>query len=255
MTNWENIRQEWETTDITFVDLAEKHNIKTSTVRSRKNREKWQRGIPNIKSAAKNPKIHRDYNGNKVCTTCNKELPATPEHFHRDNRVQSGLRANCKECCKKQRKLSYAKNRELLIKQAKRWRAKNGAEWREENRKLLNKRGQERRAKKKRLPHTLTVEQWTNTKKYFNDSCAYCGISEQEHREKYEQVLHQEHIIPLSKGGGYTKNNIIPSCHRCNASKGDGYLNDWYHTQEYYTNKRENKILEFIESLKEEGVS
>ena len=43
MTNWENIRQEWETTDITFVDLAEKHNIKTSTVRSRKNREKWQR--------------------------------------------------------------------------------------------------------------------------------------------------------------------------------------------------------------------
>lgn len=43
MTNWENIRQEWETTDITFVDLADKHNLKTSTVRSRKNREKWQR--------------------------------------------------------------------------------------------------------------------------------------------------------------------------------------------------------------------
>lgn len=43
MTDWKKIRQEWETTDITFVDLAEKHNIKTSTVRSRKNREKWQR--------------------------------------------------------------------------------------------------------------------------------------------------------------------------------------------------------------------
>ena len=43
MTDWKKIRQEWETTDITFIDLAEKHNIKTSTVRSRKNREKWQR--------------------------------------------------------------------------------------------------------------------------------------------------------------------------------------------------------------------
>jgi len=43
MTDWEKIREEWETSDITFVDLADKHNLKTSTVRSRKNREKWQR--------------------------------------------------------------------------------------------------------------------------------------------------------------------------------------------------------------------
>ena len=48
MTNWEKIRAEWETTDITFVDLADKHNLKTSTVRSRKSREKWQRN-KNIK--------------------------------------------------------------------------------------------------------------------------------------------------------------------------------------------------------------
>lgn len=43
MTDWKKIKNEWETTDIAFVDLAEKYNIKTSTVRSRKNREKWQR--------------------------------------------------------------------------------------------------------------------------------------------------------------------------------------------------------------------
>ena len=43
MTDWKKIREEWETSDITFVDLADKHNLKPSTVRSRKNREKWQR--------------------------------------------------------------------------------------------------------------------------------------------------------------------------------------------------------------------
>src|SRR5690554_20693 len=43
MTDWKKIREEWETSDITFVDLADKYNLKTSTVRSRKNREKWQR--------------------------------------------------------------------------------------------------------------------------------------------------------------------------------------------------------------------
>lgn len=48
MTDWKKIREEWETSDITFVDLADRHNLKASTVRSRKNREKWQRN-KNIK--------------------------------------------------------------------------------------------------------------------------------------------------------------------------------------------------------------
>lgn len=41
--NWLEIKAEFEGTDITMKALAEKHNIKPSTLRSRKNREKWQR--------------------------------------------------------------------------------------------------------------------------------------------------------------------------------------------------------------------
>ncbi|MFD1203576.1 terminase small subunit [Sporosarcina contaminans] len=44
MANWEKIREEWESSEITFKDLAEKHGLKDSTIRSRKNREKWSRG-------------------------------------------------------------------------------------------------------------------------------------------------------------------------------------------------------------------
>lgn len=43
MPDWNEIRKEWETSEITFKDLAEKHGVKDSTIRSRKNREKWQR--------------------------------------------------------------------------------------------------------------------------------------------------------------------------------------------------------------------
>lgn len=39
--NWEEIQREYEETDITMKDLAEKHDVKSSTLRSRKNREKW----------------------------------------------------------------------------------------------------------------------------------------------------------------------------------------------------------------------
>lgn len=42
MTNWDVIRKEFETSDITMADLARKHDVKVSTLRSRKNREKWE---------------------------------------------------------------------------------------------------------------------------------------------------------------------------------------------------------------------
>lgn len=42
---WEQVRREFETTNITMKALAERHNIKPSTLRSRKNREDWQRNI------------------------------------------------------------------------------------------------------------------------------------------------------------------------------------------------------------------
>lgn len=41
--NWEKIRKEFETSDITMADLAKKHKVKPTTLRSRKNRESWQR--------------------------------------------------------------------------------------------------------------------------------------------------------------------------------------------------------------------
>lgn len=48
MIDWNIIRQEWETSDVSFVELAEKHELKPATIRSRKNREKWQRNATNV---------------------------------------------------------------------------------------------------------------------------------------------------------------------------------------------------------------
>lgn len=43
MPNWDEIRKEWETSNITLADLAEKHGVKLGTLKSRKSREKWSR--------------------------------------------------------------------------------------------------------------------------------------------------------------------------------------------------------------------
>lgn len=56
MTNWEAIREEWETTKITFKALAEKHGVKEGTLKSRRSREGWSRDATKSKKDAAVPK-------------------------------------------------------------------------------------------------------------------------------------------------------------------------------------------------------
>lgn len=66
MVNWEDIRNEWETTKITLAALAEKHNVKLGTLKSRKSRERWSRDATK-KDATKNATTNK-----KVATTGNE---------------------------------------------------------------------------------------------------------------------------------------------------------------------------------------
>jgi 5-methylcytosine-specific restriction endonuclease McrA len=55
---------------------------------------------------------------------------------------------------------------------------------------------------------------WEETKKHFNNKCAYCGS---------EGVLVIEHAIPINKEklGEHKIGNIIPACKSCNQNKAD----------------------------------
>lgn len=61
--NWEDIRKEYETTDITLKALADKYGIKLGTLKSRKSREGWSRE-PTKKDAT--PKKKKVANSKKV---------------------------------------------------------------------------------------------------------------------------------------------------------------------------------------------
>jgi hypothetical protein len=53
-----------------------------------------------------------------------------------------------------------------------------------------------------------------------NFSCRYCGRSPMEHKI----VLHCDHILPRSKGGEDTLDNLITACEDCNMGKLDVVL-------------------------------
>ena len=123
----------------------------------------------------------------------------------------------------------YQNNKERIIKSVMLYRRKNKDQHR------INE--QKRKSKMHKLPCTLTVEQWKRVVLYFNNRCAYCGR---------EELLTHDHFFPLSGGGEYTKENIIPSCRSCNSSKGKKLFFNWYPKQDFYNKKREDRILKHL---------
>lgn len=180
-----------------------------------------------------------DGNVSKQCSKC-KETKSLSE-FGKRKTAADGKDYICKFCASIPR--SKKVNRQKKCEYQKRYRERNKEKVKKYNREYnksingkinKNKYKQNRKAKKKNGVRTLTTTEWNDNLKKFNHSCAYCGTK--------SEYLHQEHIIPLSKGGWYTKQNIIPACKSCNSRKNNKELNEWYKEQEFFDSKRLDKI-------------
>lgn len=114
-------------------------------------------------------------------------------------------------------------------------------EWNHKNKDRIALYRQKRKAHKKEVQNTLTLEQWMQVIKYFDNKCAYCGR---------ELPLEKEHFMPLSKGGPLTRDNIICACKRCNSSKGNTMYEDWYTQQPFYDKTREKLIISYLGYMK-----
>ena len=72
---------------------------------------------------------------------------------------------------------------------------------------------------------------------YFRGKCSYCG------RKQSKGVKRtRDHVVPVSKGGKTVRENIVPSCERCNSSKSDSDMEEWYVKQEFYSDDRKKRI-------------
>lgn len=69
-----------------------------------------------------------------------------------------------------------------------------------------------RRARLQCVPRTLTVAEWQRIKAAYNHRCAYCVLP---------LPLEMDHVVPLTKGGAHSKENVVPACKSCNSSKGN----------------------------------
>ena len=77
MPNWEGIKKEFETTDISLKALADKHGVKLGTLKSRRSREKWERDATVARKDASK--------GKGVATRGKKDSTSKPKKQNRGN--------------------------------------------------------------------------------------------------------------------------------------------------------------------------
>ena len=68
------------------------------------------------------------------------------------------------------------------------------------------------------VEHDLTDAQWVALQAAWR-GCAYCGAG--------GVPLQRDCVLPISRGGRYTLDNVVPACRSCNASKCNDEVTAW----------------------------
>ena len=68
------------------------------------------------------------------------------------------------------------------------------------------------------VEHDLSDEQWAALKVAWA-GCAYCGAT--------DTPMQRDCVLPISRGGRYTLDNVVPACRSCNTSKCNDEVTLW----------------------------
>lgn len=75
-----------------------------------------------------------------------------------------------------------------------------------------------RKRRMARVEHDLDPAQWRALVTAWG-GCAYCGSR--------DVALQKDCVLPISRGGRYTIENVVPACGSCNASKCNAEVTGW----------------------------
>ncbi len=86
------------------------------------------------------------------------------------------------------------------------------------NRSRRARAARKRQRRMARVEHDLTPEQWEALVAAWG-GCAYCGDA--------TGPFQRDCVLPISRGGRYTLDNVVPACRSCNTSKCNDEVTGW----------------------------
>jgi hypothetical protein len=202
----------------------------------------------------------------KICSVCNTEKELTEYYTQKKKRKDGSewvyYNPECKECTKnRSRKWAVnnpEKSLEIRVNSALKFKRENKervriTEQARRDRGTMKKWQQNNKDKMKQYAfyrtmhktHEISPEEKLSVKEYFDFECAYCGISEIEAKEKYNNNLHMDHVDP---NGANDLSNNIPACKSCNGRKNTYSLVEWFQKNDVGFNiDRLNKIYKWLD--------
>jgi 5-methylcytosine-specific restriction endonuclease McrA len=160
----------------------------------------------------------------RTCKLCQGEFPATLEFFYKHPGGAFGLNNVCKPCARARARASeqarkntpeykisnaaksrgyHARHRDQSNERARRWREVNPEAAR--NHQIL-------RVERLKAAGHYTRMEWADKVTEYHNRCHWC-----------KKLIHGkpavDHVIPISRGGLNTIENVVPSCAPCNQSK------------------------------------
>lgn len=201
----------------------------------------------------------------RTCSKCGISKPETLEFFRRrGTKDRGGLRPDCRDCSAARDARYVQANRAKFIAYNIEYRARTKDQKRirdaayaatpagraarqravakyartERGRMVTVQASQRRRAILRSCTADLTSSEWSACLDAFGHRCAYCGD---------DAVVTQEHVVPLSRGGGHTRSNVIPACGLCNRRKFRSLVEVWYPAQPFFDAARWVAIVDYLE--------
>lgn len=156
-----------------------------------------------------------------VVESCGKGHERSVQNTRRWVDKSGVLHLICKICSSDASRAWYAANKERKLTTTKAWHKANPKKqslitkrWRAANSEQVNAYNHARRVSSAFPKHS-----WKELLELFNGWCPYCGES--------GKKLTVDHVIPYSKGGTNSIDNLIPCCGSCNSKKHTKDLTDW----------------------------
>lgn len=114
-----------------------------------------------------------------------------------------------------------------------------------ENKERINFNKATQRAIRHGAKYTPDMDVWfAKTLELLGDRCPYCGV------KFTKDNYHNDHIVPLARGGSHTPDNMIRCCSSCNTSKGARDMEEWYRSKSFFSEERLQHINAIIDYWK-----